>query len=96
MKRFKLSPEAAADVREIWEYIARDSPRAARRVRLQLFDACKLLATNPHLGHPREDLTSKPVLFWPTGSYLVIYRVAGRTLEIVRIVHAARDVARLN
>jgi plasmid stabilization system protein ParE len=34
VKRFRLSPEAAADVREIWEYIALDSIRSARRVRL--------------------------------------------------------------
>jgi plasmid stabilization system protein ParE len=26
MKRFKLSPEAAQDIREIWAYIAADSP----------------------------------------------------------------------
>lgn len=37
-----------------------------------------------------------PVLFWPVGSYLIIYRLGARTLENVRIVHAARDFAQLN
>ena len=36
MKRFKLSPEAAIDVRDIWAYIAEDSIKSARKVRLSL------------------------------------------------------------
>ncbi len=56
--RFILSPEAARDIREIWSYIADDSIRAARRVRLQLFGACRRLAGNPLIGHSREDLTA--------------------------------------
>jgi plasmid stabilization system protein ParE len=94
VKRFKLSPEAAADVREIWEYIAQDSIRAARRVRLQILDACRMIAANPHIGHKREDLTPKAVLFWPVGSYLIVYR-AQPSIEIVRVLHAARDVGSL-
>ncbi len=73
MKRFKLSPEAAQDIREIWAYIAADSIKAARRLRLQIFDACRRIADNPGIGNSREDLTDKPVLFWPAGSYLIIY-----------------------
>lgn len=57
MKRFKLSPQAADDIREIWIYIAADSVRAARKVRLSLWDACQRLAENPRIGHVREDLT---------------------------------------
>ena len=94
MKRFKLSPEAAQDIREIWVYIAADSIKAARRVRLQILDACQTIARNPGIGHSREDLTDKPVLFWPTGSYLIIY-AARKPLEIVRVLHGARDIPSL-
>lgn len=51
MKRFKLSMEAGQDIREIWVYIAPDSVRAARKVRLMLFDACQLLAEHRKIGH---------------------------------------------
>jgi plasmid stabilization system protein ParE len=71
MKPFKLSPEAAQDIREIWAYVAADSVRAARRVRLLIFNACQRVADNPGIGHSREDLTDKPVLFWPASSYLI-------------------------
>jgi len=47
MKRFKLSPEAARDIREVWAYIAADSIKAARRLRLQIFEACQRIAENP-------------------------------------------------
>lgn len=95
MKRFKLSTEAASDIREIWSYIAADSVKAARKVRLALFDACQRLAENPRIGHVREDLTDQPVLFWPVGSYLIIYDPQSRPLSIVRVVHGARDVPSL-
>jgi len=68
MRRFKLSPEAARDIREIWSYIAQDSIKAARRVRLQIFAACQKIAQNPRIGHVRQDVTEEPVLFWPVGS----------------------------
>lgn len=95
MKRFKLSPEAACDIREIWSYIAADSVKAARKVRLALFDACQRLAENPGIGHTREDLTDQPVLFWPVGSYLIIYHPQSKPLSVVRVVHGARDVPSL-
>ena len=95
MKRFKLSPEAAKDIREIWTYIAEYSIKAARKVTLSLFDTCKLLAENPAIGHSREDLTDQPVLFWPVGSYLIIYDPRSMPIAIVRVVHVARDVPRL-
>jgi plasmid stabilization system protein ParE len=94
MKRFKLSPEAARDIREIWAYIAADSMKAARRFRLQILDACQRIADNPGIGHSREDLTDKPVLFWPTGSYLIVY-VARKPVEIIRVLHGARDIPSL-
>jgi plasmid stabilization system protein ParE len=91
MKGFKLSPEAASDIRQIWAYIAADNVRAARRIRLQILNACRRLAANPGIGHRREDLTDKPVLFWPVGSYLIIYAIR-KHVEIVRVLHAARDI----
>ena len=50
MKRFKLSPEAAQDIREIWAYIAADSIKAARRLRLQIFDVCQRIAVVVSFG----------------------------------------------
>ncbi len=67
MKRFRLSPEAAEDITEIWEFIAQDNLDAAERVRRDIYDAIKGLVEIPQKGHTREDLTEAPVLFWTFG-----------------------------
>ncbi len=47
------------------------------------------------MGHLREDLAEEPLRFWPVYSYLIIYRPDSRPLEIVRVLHGARDVRNL-
>ena len=44
------------------------------------------------MGHKREDLTAYPVLFWPVGAYLVIYRATSYPVEIVAVTQGARDI----
>ena len=60
---FELHPEAAQDITEIWEYIASDNPLAARRVREEILETIRKLVHFPHQGHPRSDLTSRPLRF---------------------------------
>jgi antitoxin ParD1/3/4/toxin ParE1/3/4 len=72
MSGFRLSPLAASDVEDIWEYIAAENLTAAGRVRLALLEAFRLLSRNPEIGHRREDLTDHNVKFWPVYSYLIV------------------------
>ncbi len=95
MSDFTLSPAANRDLEEIWEYIAADSVDAADRWLAKLEKATRLLAEMPTIGHTREDLTDKPVLFWPVGRYLIIYRADPRPIEVVRVLSAYRDVSGL-
>lgn len=95
MSHFILSPLASLDLDETWEYIASDNLDAADRWLAEIEKALHLLAEMPGLGHTRKDLTSRPVLFWPVGRYLIIYRADRRPIEVVRIVSAYRDVPRL-
>src|SRR5215213_7491990 len=74
----------------IWAYIAADSPRGARKVRLQIHEARQKLAENPRLGHSREDLTELPVLVWSGGSYLIVNDPELKPPEIVRVLHGAQ------
>jgi plasmid stabilization system protein ParE len=45
---FKLHPEAAKDITEIWQYIAADSPLAAQLVREEIARAIRMLVPFPH------------------------------------------------
>jgi toxin ParE1/3/4 len=92
MRGYELSPEALADLQDIWVYIAKDNLAAADQLESDIYEACALLVKSPQLGHKRTDLTREPVLFWPVrGHYLVIYLLATKPLKVVRILHAGRD-----
>lgn len=90
-----LSPEALNDLDEIWIFIAENDVAAADRNEQTLRSAITLLAGRPGIGHLRQDLTDQPVRFWPVDDYLIIYGYSGRRLEVVRVLHGARDVTRL-
>lgn len=92
MGRFVLTAAARADISEIADYIREDSPDAARRVVSALQEAMGKLARSPGMGHLREDLTRRPFRFWPVYSYLIVYRSETKPLQILRILHSARDV----
>ena len=92
MKRFLFGRYVEGDLREIHDHISKDSPEAARRLMIRLVDAFRLLAMHPALGYARDDLLVSSLRFWPVGSYLVIYRAVKQPIEIVAVVHGARDV----
>jgi antitoxin ParD1/3/4/toxin ParE1/3/4 len=61
-------------------------------VRQALLAACRRLAEHPGIGHRREDLTDKPVRFFPIYSFLIIYDPASTPLDIVRVLRVAQDI----
>ena len=94
MSNYILGPDADLDLDDIWEYIAADSIDAADRWIAKLFDAFEAIGRMPGIGHKREDLTAYPVLFWPVGSYLIIYRTRAdrHAGEIVAVTQGSRDI----
>lgn len=89
--KLKLTPVARDDLEGIWEYIAAENPQAATRIAQALMQKCRLLAENPLLGRQRDELASGLRSF-PVRSYVIFYRIAATHLEIIRILHAARDI----
>jgi len=94
MNDYELSPEAVEDLVNIQEFVSADSALAAERLIEEFFSAFEHLAAWPRSGHTRRDLTSKAVLFWPVGSYPVVYhlRNSDKRAQIVAVLVAARDV----
>ncbi len=92
-RRYILSEPAAHDLDLIKSYLVEHAGVAvARHVLREIRSAVQFLAANPGVGHLREDLTDQPVKFWPVFSYLVIYDSSSRPLEILRVLHASRDL----
>lgn len=95
-RRFVLSKPASRDLDESLAYVFEASgERRAQHVAERLQEAFQKLLDNPELGHRREDLTSLPVVFYAVWSYFIIYKASDEAMEIVRVVHAARDVEAL-
>lgn len=93
MKQFVVSRDAAQDLRDIWEYIAEDSLDAADAFLEKLHDQILALAYTPGMGHKREDLAEdRPLLFWPVGNYLILYRSTKGFVEVVAVAHGKRDI----
>jgi len=92
MKHFILTPSAERDVSEIWDYISVDNTEAADRVLAALESAMVKIAKNPEVGHWREELADKRHRFLLVYSYLIVYRYEAKPLQIVRVLHAARNV----
>lgn|ERR1051325_4552565 len=73
--RFVLSPEAAADLAEIWNYIKEQtSLTMADRVVSAIRERMVFLSRSLGAGHRRADLTEEEVKFFPIYSYLIVYR----------------------
>jgi plasmid stabilization system protein ParE len=95
MKAFVLTPLAARDLNEIWDYVASDSVAAADRVLIALEKALRELAKSPGKGHQREDLADGRHRFFLVYSYLIVYRPEAKPMQVIRVLHASRDVQAL-
>ena len=75
-------PLAAEDITEVWDHIADDNLRAADRWVDQLDEQFRLLATQPFMG----------LRSFPFGRYVIFYQPIEGGIDVVRLLHSARDV----
>ena len=95
MNTYFLSPISEQDIEDIISYLAIENPATASKLLDSLYEAMNMLASNPLLGHKREDLTDKPVRFWTfKWHYLIIYKDCS-PIEIVRVLSGYRDILNL-
>ena len=91
MARVTRRPLAAADILDIWDHIAEDSLEQADRWVDKLDEKFKLLATQPLIGLARDELAADLRSF-PFGRYVVFYAPIEDGIDVVRVLHSARDV----
>jgi len=92
-----LTVAAARDIREIARYIALDNPAAARRFEDEFWLALDRISVFPRTGYA---IPGRP---FPTmrGSqrfrrYAIVYQVVQEhEVDIVRVIHCARDISSL-
>ena len=100
MPRIVVTAKVKPDIERIASYIARDHLRAAIGFILATKDAFVRLAEFPGIGPEWEPVIKKyPGLrFWPIkrySNYLILYRPVQDGVEILRVIHGARDINRV-
>jgi toxin ParE1/3/4 len=95
--KFFLSREALEDLDVLWNYIAQDNIEAADRVVDAAYRTCKNLSDYPELGRLREisgidskSMRSFVIKDFP--NYVIFYRSLPGTIQIVRVLHGARNI----
>ncbi len=83
--------EAEEDLLGIWQFIAEDNDEAADRFVDTLYAKCQLLAMNPRLGPLRTDIAPE-LRYFPVGNYLILFREHSEGIEVVRVLHGARNL----
>lgn len=91
MSQLRISPRASSDLIEIWSYIADDSVANADAFIDKMYETIELLASQPGSGRRREEL-APGIQSFPIGRYIIFYRVVAGAIEIVRVLHGARDI----
>ncbi len=87
---FTRTAEAEEDLIAIWAYVAADDPDAADRLLDRIDEACAQLAEFPDMATSYEEIRPGLRLF-PVRNYLILYRRIESGVEIVRVIHGARQ-----
>ncbi len=90
MKRFRIDPQARADLDGVYEYVAKANRPAARRLIERFQEALRLLATQPMMGQARPELAANLRSF-TVGSYVIYFRPVRDGIQVARVIHGARD-----
>lgn len=96
MRKLKLefTESALRDFREIGDYIAQGDRAAAISFVRRLHQRCMTLTDYPGTGRKRDEFL--PNLRSVTeGEYVIFYRPLSEIVEVLHIVHGARDTRKL-
>ena len=91
MGNVERRPQAARDLFEIWNYIARDNDVAADRLLRRFDEKLALLSDAPAMGRAREDL-SPGLRSFVVGEHVLFYRPVEGGIVPVAALHGRRNI----
>lgn len=94
MPKLVISPEAMSDMQEIGDFIARDNLLAAASFVERIWQRCNDLLAFPSAGRKRDEIKAgyRSVT---EGDYVIFYRLADNSVEVLRVWHGKRDTNEL-
>jgi toxin ParE1/3/4 len=91
MPAIVVRPRALDDLAEIWAYIADDSVVHANTFTALIDRKFKTLARRPNIGRARPELATDLRSF-AVRNHVIFYVPIANGVEIVRVLHGARDL----
>ena len=91
MPRILCTPASRSDYDEIWSYLAVRDLTAADRLVDQFDATLAVIAATPRMGRNVEELAPNLRSF-PVGNYLIFYRPLADGMQLIRLLHGARDI----
>ena len=86
-----IRPRALVDLAEIWTYIADDNVEQAD-IFVDLVDSkFQALAGHPGMGRSRPELATD-IRSFPAGRHVIFYISISDGIDVVRVLHGARDI----
>lgn len=92
--KYRLSHQADRDIEDIWAFIARKSIRQANSFLDTLCSKFASLAKHPLMGTPCLEIAPNLRLI-VVKNHVVFYRQFENGIEVVRILHGARNIESL-
>jgi len=90
MAKVIWSPAALRDIQRLYRFLAEKNQDAARRAIRTIRHGTKILAKQPEIGRPVEEMEPEfrewPIDFGDSG-YVAIYRYDGKTAVILAVRH---------
>ena len=83
--------ESIAIPTDVWRHTNSDNLAAAQGFATDFSRHCALLAKNPDLGLPREELLHE-LRSSTFEKYVIFYRLRGKSVEVVRVLRKTRDI----
>ena len=83
-------PQAQSNRLEQLEFIARDNPLAAINQDEEIERQINMLLTHPKMGRPGRVTGTRELVISST-PFVVIYRLQGPSIEVLRLLHSAQQ-----
>jgi toxin ParE1/3/4 len=93
----RKKPEAERDIEECFVYIGEDNLDIALRFLMAVEESIDEIGRNPYIGANREfkslqNINLQMLLVKNFSNYQIYYSIDVKTIEIIRVLHGARDL----
>lgn len=95
MAKVVYTLQADRDLDDIWDYVAHDSALQADKLWDRFQAKLEHLARWNTIGRPRPEL-AKGCRSYPYGNYCFYFRPTEAGIEVIRILHSARDIEQID